>query len=119
MQRHWEGVHIRDEIDKSDRELSSIAFLTRQDIDRCVWLSQSRPDLVPSAPGTPREQMVAETKVRRKKSFSGSKGRTKTCYSSRCSDDMVPSCGGPEFCDLLRFFSTLVLIKLCSFSVTF
>ena len=116
MQRHWEVMHIRDEIgnevEKRDRELSSIAMLARQDIDRYIWLSECRPDLAQSAPGPPGERLVTEIgeekKIRKKKSVNGPKARRN---SNRCSDDLVHSRGSDEFSDLLRIFSTLVLIN--------
>ncbi|KAG0593042.1 hypothetical protein KC19_1G300600 [Ceratodon purpureus] len=109
MQRHWEGVHIQEEIQKRDRQLSSIALLARQDVDGYIWLSDCRPGMDQSAPHPPgAEQMVAETKVRKKKSVCGTKARRKTCFPNRCGDDLVHSRGrSAELSDLLQFFSTL------------
>lgn len=105
---------MRDEMDKRFRELSSVAMLARRDIDRHIWLSECRPDLVPSAPAPPGVQKLTETKTsRKKKSADGATASSRRTYSCRGIDDMARA-SGRELSDLLRFFSTLVILALCN-----
>lgn len=117
MQQHWEGaLFVRDEMDKRFREISSVAMLARRDIDRYIWLSEFRPDLVPSAPvppGVVATKLLRKKKTKKTKSEGGAMASSKrTYYSCRGIDEMARSSGN-ELSDLLRFFSTLVLPALC------